>query len=91
MLIRTMIIITPLLRPLMIDEDNCCLYTVTHLIYFITQVGQQEKLARDLETKIEAEQSRMSTNNIQQIQQDLQQIQAENDQLIATIKQLVAS
>ena len=54
-------------------------------------MGQQEKLARDLETKIEAEQSRMSTNNIQQIQQDLQQIEAENDQLIATIKQLVTT
>lgn len=91
MLFRAVIILTPLTRLLMTAEDNCCIHTVAHLIHLISQVGQQEKLARDLETKIEAEQSRMSTNNIQQIQQDLQQIQAENDQLIATIKQLVTS
>ena len=74
-----------------IHEVINLLCAITHLLHSISQVGQQEKLARDLETKIEAEQSRMSSNNIQQIQQDLHEIQAENDQLIATIKQLVTS
>ena len=58
------------------------------LIDAVTKIGQQEKMARDLETKIDVETGRMSMNNIAQIGQDLLEIQAENDGLIARIKEL---
>jgi methyl-accepting chemotaxis protein len=58
------------------------------LIDTVTKIGQQEKMARDLENKIDVETGRMSSNNITQIGQDLLEIQAENDGLIARIKEL---
>ena len=52
----------------------------------VDKIGQQEKLARNLETKIEQEQARISANNFERIQNDLDQIKVENSQLVAQIK-----
>jgi hypothetical protein len=56
----------------------------------VTKIGQQEKLTRDFETKIDAETARMSTNNVTQISHDLVEISNENEQLIAKIKELAS-
>ncbi len=66
------------LRALRVNFDN--------LIDTVTRIGQQEKLGRDLETKIDQETTRVSANNIDRIVTDLQQVQNENAQLLAQIK-----
>lgn len=66
------------LRALRVNFDN--------LIDAVTKIGQQEKAMRDLETKIDQETTRVSSNNMDRIVNDLQQVQAENTQLMAQIK-----
>jgi hypothetical protein len=56
------------------------------LIGTIGKIGQQEKAVRDLETKIDQEQSRVSSNNSERIRQDLEAITKENAALVAQIK-----
>jgi hypothetical protein len=48
-------------------------------------------LCRDLETKIDQEQSRVSSNNHERIKQDLEAIAQENAQLVAQIKAAAAN
>jgi hypothetical protein len=48
-------------------------------------------LCRDLETKIDQEQSRVSSNNHERIKQDLDAIAQENAQLVAQIKAAAAN
>jgi hypothetical protein len=58
-------------------------------------VGQHKlrhfTLYRDLETKIDQEQSRVSSNNHERIKQDLEAIAQENAQLVAQIKVAAAN
>ena len=56
------------------------------LIGTVGKIGQQEKANRDLETKIDQEKSRISSNNVDRIKQDLEAIAKENAQLVAQIK-----
>ena len=56
------------------------------LIATVGRIGQQGKAQRDLETKIDQEQARISSNNMDRIKQDLDAIGAENAQLVAQIK-----
>lgn len=56
------------------------------LVVAVGKIGQQEKALRDLETKIDQEQSRISSNNFDRIKQDLDSIVKENAQLVAQIK-----
>ena len=48
--------------------------------------GQLEKQSRDLEKKVDQEQSRVSQHNFERIRQDLEQVLKENSQLINQIK-----
>jgi hypothetical protein len=66
------------LRALRVNFDN--------LIDAVTKIGQQEKNSRDLETKIDQETTRVSSNNMDRIVNDLQQVQNENAQLLQQIK-----
>jgi hypothetical protein len=52
---------------------------------------QYSPLCRDLETKIDQEQSRVSSNNHERIRQDLEAIAQENAQLVAQIKAAAAN
>lgn len=56
------------------------------LIGTVGKIGQQEKALRDLETKIDQEQARVSANNVDRIKGDLDAIAKENAQLVAQIK-----
>jgi hypothetical protein len=58
------------------------------LIDTVGKIGQQEKAHRDLETKIDQEQTRISSNNVDRIKEDLDAICKENAQLVAQIKAL---
>ena len=58
------------------------------LISTVSKIGQQEKLARDLETKIDQEMSRVSANNLDRIQSDLDLILKENTLLVNQLKLL---
>jgi hypothetical protein len=58
------------------------------LLETISKIGQQEKLRRDLETKIDQEQSRVSSNNADRIKADLEQVIRENSALVNEIKSL---
>lgn len=58
------------------------------LISTVSNIGQTEKAIRDLETKIDQEQSRISSNNSERIQNDLQAIMQENATLMSQIKKL---
>ena len=60
------------------------------LVGSVNRIGQQEKLLRDLETKIDQEQSRISANNFDRIKGDLEAIMEENGQLINQIKAAAA-
>lgn len=60
------------------------------LIGTVSKIGQQEKTNRDLETKIDQEQARISSNNFDRIKQDLDAIVKENAQLVAQIKAAAA-
>lgn len=59
-----------------------------NLIGTVNKIGAQEKNSRDLETKIDQETSRISSNNADRIKGDLQQVREENAQLVAQIKAL---
>lgn len=56
------------------------------LIGTVSKIGQQEKANRDLETKIDQEQARISSNNFDRIKADLDAIVKENTQLVTQIK-----
>lgn len=56
------------------------------LVGSVSRIGQQEKNIRDLETKIDQEQARISSNNADRIKTDLAAILEENAQLIEQIK-----
>jgi hypothetical protein len=56
------------------------------LISTVSKIGQQEKFSRDLETKIDQERLRISSNNFDRIQADLEAISKENQQLVSQIK-----
>ncbi|KAJ1390309.1 hypothetical protein B484DRAFT_340964 [Ochromonadaceae sp. CCMP2298] len=58
------------------------------LVETVRKTGQQGKANRDLETKIDQEQSRISANNADRIKADLVAIVQENAQLVAQIKSL---
>ena len=60
------------------------------LIETISKIGQQERIHRDLESKIEQEQVRISSNNIERIKKDLNSVVEENNQLVNQIKSLSA-
>lgn len=52
----------------------------------VGKIGQLEKLARDIETKIEEESGRLSTEAFRQISHDLQEIRGENEDLMMKIQ-----
>ena len=56
------------------------------LVGTVEKIGQQEKTARVLETKIDQEKSRVSANNFERITKDLAEIKKENSDVIAQIK-----
>lgn len=56
------------------------------LILTVNKIGQQEKLLRDLETRIDQERSRISVQNTDRIKEDLKQIVQANMVLVAEIK-----
>jgi hypothetical protein len=56
------------------------------LVGIVNKIGAQDKQSADLETKIDQEQTRVSSNNMDRIKADLDQIKAENAQLVAQIK-----
>lgn len=58
------------------------------LINTVSSIGQTEKSVRDLETKIDQERGRISSNNYERIQHDLQAVMQENTALMAQIKKL---
>jgi hypothetical protein len=60
--------------------------TFEQLVVTVEKIGQEDKAARGLETKIEQEQARVSANNFDRIQSDLEQIKSENNQLICRLK-----
>ena len=51
-------------------------------------MSQNEKLGHDLETKIDQERTRVSTNNIAQISTDIAAVKSENAALIEQIKKV---
>ena len=61
------------------------------LVETITKIGQQERVNRDLETKIEQEETRIASNNISRIKKDLDAILIENSQLVSQIKSISSS
>jgi uncharacterized membrane protein len=58
------------------------------LVETVNKIGNHEKAAHDLETKIEQETTRVSVNNANRIKADLDLIRAENAQLVAEVKSL---
>ena len=56
------------------------------LVGTVEKIAQMQKTARDLETKIEQEKSRISVNNFERITKDLAEIKKENNDVIAQIK-----
>lgn len=60
--------------------------TFDALVQCLEKIALQEQHHRNLETKIDQEQSRVSTNNFNRIQEDLSAIVSENKQLITQIK-----
>ncbi len=56
------------------------------LIAIVNKTGAMEKQTRDLETKIDQEVSRVSSNNSERILSDLEAIKQENASLVAQIK-----
>ena len=57
-----------------------------NLLTVASSIGQQEKLARDLEVKVEQELTRVSSNNIERIRNDLLAVQTENADLVSQLK-----
>lgn len=58
------------------------------LIGTVSKIGQLEKQARDLETKIDQELNRVSSNNMDSLQQDFAEVLKENESLVLKIKGL---
>lgn len=56
------------------------------LMETINKIGQQERINRDLEIKIDQEQIRLASNNIDRIKKDLDSVIEENNQLVNKIK-----
>lgn len=56
------------------------------LIATVGKIGQAEKASRDLETKVDQEINRVSSNNVDRIKADLDSVIKENAQLVAKIK-----
>lgn len=61
------------------------------LIQAVTNIGATEKAARDLETKIDQEQSRVAGYNFQRIEADREAVAKENAALLAQVKQLAGA
>ena len=60
------------------------------LVGLVEKIGLQEKSAKNLETKIDQEQTRVSANNMDRISNDLDQIKKENNEILAKLKELQA-
>ena len=58
------------------------------LVDTVSKIGQAEKAGRDLETKLDQEQSRVSANNFERIATDLREVVEDNSQLVLKIRQL---
>jgi Ser-tRNA(Ala) deacylase AlaX len=58
------------------------------LIQTVTGIGNTDKAVRDLETKIDQEQARVSSYNFDRIQADLDAVAKENAQLLLQVKQM---
>lgn len=58
------------------------------LIQTVTNIGNTDKAVRDLETKIDQEQARVSSYNFDRIQSDLDAVAKENAQLLLQVKQM---
>jgi len=58
------------------------------LVSTVGKIGVSEKSRRDLETKIDQEATRVSSNNVDRIKGDLEQVVKENVDLVAQIKRL---
>lgn len=58
------------------------------LIQTVTNIGNTDKAVRDLETKIDQEQARVSSYNFDRIQADLDAVAKENAQLLLQVKQM---
>jgi hypothetical protein len=56
------------------------------LIAALERIGTLEKSSRDLETKIDQESARVSSNNLEQIENDLQMVVQENVQMVGKLK-----
>lgn len=56
------------------------------LISTVERIGSMEKASRDLETKIDQESARVSSNNLERIESDLELVVSENNALIAELK-----
>lgn len=58
------------------------------LISTIDKTGSYEKQSRLLETKIDQETSRVSTNNFKRLQADINEVQDQNAKIVAEIKSI---
>ena len=58
------------------------------LINTINKIGAQEKQCRQLETKIDQETARVSSNNFDQLNADIQEVQQQNSRLVKEIRLL---
>ena len=58
------------------------------LVGTINKIGQLDKQARDLETKVDQEVGRVSANNFDRLLEDLQQVQQDNAKLVVQLKKL---
>jgi hypothetical protein len=56
------------------------------LLQSVSKQGQLEKQNRDLEKKVDQEQSRVSQHNFERIRQDLEQVLKDNNSLVSQIK-----
>lgn len=56
------------------------------LIKTAESIGQTVKAARDLETKIDAEKTRVASYNFDRINRDLEEVKRENDVLTEQVK-----
>jgi hypothetical protein len=60
------------------------------LIQTVTNIGNTDKAVRDLETKVDQEQTRLASYNFERIQADLDAVAKENAQLLGQVKQLAS-
>jgi hypothetical protein len=59
-----------------------------NVIQVVNNVGNSEKMYRDLETKIDQEKARLATYNYERIRVDLESIVKENSSILQRIKEL---